>query len=202
MPVAERREALLAAATRLIARDGVRAASTRAIVAEAGMSLASFHYAFASHEEVIRRVLERVLRTEIDQMVLATSGDDAPAGVRDVVAAVVDSYARTVLADPAHEQAVLELHQYALRTPGLAEIAVAEYTAYHAAGVRILQHVAEVTGRRWSRPVEEIAPFAIALTDGLTNVLLTLGDGEEARSVRALAIESLLALLEPEEDAR
>ena len=37
----------------VIARDGVHAATTRAIVAEAGMALASFHYAFRSRDELI-----------------------------------------------------------------------------------------------------------------------------------------------------
>ena len=51
---AERRALLLQAALRVIAEQGVAGATTRAIVAEAGMSLASFHYAFRSHAEMMR----------------------------------------------------------------------------------------------------------------------------------------------------
>src|SRR5699024_6117672 len=54
IPVAERRGALLTAAFTVIASRGLAAASTRAIVAEAGMSLASFHYAFDSREELLQ----------------------------------------------------------------------------------------------------------------------------------------------------
>ena len=45
-PVDVRRRELIAAALRVVASRGLHEASTRAIVAEAGMSLASFHYAF------------------------------------------------------------------------------------------------------------------------------------------------------------
>ena len=56
IPATERRAALARAALAVIARDGVHAATTRAIVAEAGMSLASFHYAVASRDELLRKI--------------------------------------------------------------------------------------------------------------------------------------------------
>ena len=43
-----RRELLVEAAIRVMARDGVAKATTRSIVAEAGMALAAFHYSFRS----------------------------------------------------------------------------------------------------------------------------------------------------------
>ena len=52
LAVAERREALIEAALRVTEREGLAGGTTRAIVAEAGMSLASFHYAFSSREEL------------------------------------------------------------------------------------------------------------------------------------------------------
>ncbi|MFP3394334.1 TetR family transcriptional regulator, partial [Brevibacillus sp. SIMBA_076] len=58
IPVADRRMALVQAALRLIARDGVAAATTRRIVAEAGMPLASFHYVFSSRDELMGELIE------------------------------------------------------------------------------------------------------------------------------------------------
>ena len=55
IPAAERRVALIEAGLRVVAREGLAAASTRAIVAEAGMSLASFHYAFESRDAFVDR---------------------------------------------------------------------------------------------------------------------------------------------------
>ena len=64
MPATERRVALGHAALVVIARDGIHAATTRAIVAEAGMPLASFHYAVASREELLRDVVDLVVAGE------------------------------------------------------------------------------------------------------------------------------------------
>ena len=61
---AERRALLVRAALRLIDSDGVHAATTRAIVAEARMSLASFHYAFRSRDEMIRELIAHVVQDE------------------------------------------------------------------------------------------------------------------------------------------
>src|SRR5450432_328934 len=64
IPATERRSALAQAALAVIARDGLAAATTRAIVAEAGMPLASFHYAVASRDELLRDVVELVVAEE------------------------------------------------------------------------------------------------------------------------------------------
>ena len=59
IPVVDRRTALVQAALRVVARDGVAAATTRRIVAEAGMPLASFHYVFASRDAFSRYARSR-----------------------------------------------------------------------------------------------------------------------------------------------
>ena len=61
IPAPERRAALARAARTVIARDGLQAATTRAIVAEADMPLASFHYAFASRDELLAELVRRVV---------------------------------------------------------------------------------------------------------------------------------------------
>ncbi|MEA5154871.1 TetR/AcrR family transcriptional regulator [Raineyella sp.] len=57
--VDRRRELLLEAGERVIARVGLEGATTRAVVTEAGMPLASFHYAFSSRAEFIRLLINR-----------------------------------------------------------------------------------------------------------------------------------------------
>jgi AcrR family transcriptional regulator len=56
----DRRDALVQAAVRVIARGGVVAATTRAVVAEARMPLGAFHYVFASREELLAEVVRTV----------------------------------------------------------------------------------------------------------------------------------------------
>jgi AcrR family transcriptional regulator len=202
MPVAERRQALLDAATTVIARDGVRAASTRAIVREAGMSLASFHYAFESHTELMRHVVERVLVDEVHSVTEMLAGaahlTEAPVTLRELLGGALDTFVAAVEADPAREQAILELHQYALREPELADLVRAEYAAYDEAAAGVLVAAAAATGTRWTRPVDEIARFVVTLTDGLTTSWLSFRDPARIAATRAYAVAGILQFSEPD----
>ncbi|MEZ5190211.1 MAG: TetR family transcriptional regulator [Schumannella sp.] len=114
IPASERRAALARAALTVIARDGLAAATTRAIVAEAGMPLASFHYAVASRDELLRDVIELVVAAEG----VAAGGLLAQAETpRDAIRGALNGYLDHVRSDPGAEQAMFELTQYALRTP-------------------------------------------------------------------------------------
>ena len=64
MSSVDRREKIVVAALRVIATHGINAATTRAIVAEADMSLASFHYAFTSRDEMMRELVAHVVENE------------------------------------------------------------------------------------------------------------------------------------------
>lgn len=57
-----RREQLLAAAVELIAEQGLERATTRAITDRAGLALGAFHYVFASKDELLEAVAERLVR--------------------------------------------------------------------------------------------------------------------------------------------
>ena len=125
---AERRALLLQAALRVIAEQGVAGATTRAIVAEAGMSLASFHYAFRSHAEMMRDLIAHVVDAEVAAaFATVTPGSDIRSTLRNGMQAYLDY----VVADPAHEQVMFELFHYALRTPGLEVLAREQYARYH-----------------------------------------------------------------------
>jgi AcrR family transcriptional regulator len=56
----ERRARIVAAAGRVIARDGVAAATTRTIAGEAGVNLATLHSLFGSKDALLAAVLEQV----------------------------------------------------------------------------------------------------------------------------------------------
>src|SRR5687767_6056215 len=72
-----RRAELLQAALRVMSRDGVAAGTTRAIVAEAGMPLATFHYCFRSRNELLRELITLVTTMERDAAAAAMAGDGA-----------------------------------------------------------------------------------------------------------------------------
>ncbi|MDT0157859.1 helix-turn-helix domain-containing protein [Microbacterium sp. ARD32] len=194
-PVEVRRSELVAAALRVIAARGIHAASTRAIVAEAGMSLASFHYAFESRDELIDRLIIDVLARE--EKAIAPAQPEGKSLV-ELLTAALRGYAEHLRADPAHEQAMLELTQYALRTrPALAQEL---YDQYIRIVLSSLTLVTERTGIRWSVPLPTVARLLLVLSDGLTlNWLVTRDDAAlDAAVVAAADAVAALAERDPE----
>jgi DNA-binding transcriptional regulator YbjK len=181
IPAAERRAALAAAALTVIARDGLAAATTRAIVAEAGMPLASFHYAVASRDELLRDVVELVVAGEGT----AAAGFLAHATTpREAIRLALTGYLDHVRRDPGNEQAMFELTQYALRTPNLADLPAEQYRSYHALAADLLEAGASLLHIEWSIPVPDLARLLVTLTDGLT--LAWLADRDDAAAERAI----------------
>lgn len=187
----DRRAALAQAALAVIAREGVHAATTRAIVAEAGMSLASFHYAVASRDDLLRDVVDLVVGSQ-DAAAFGTLELDAR-DLRTAVRGVLGSYFDIVRADPAREQAMFELTQYALRTEALAEFPRAQYDVYRGLAARLLQAGALRHRVRWDIPVDDLAVLGVALTDGATLAWLATRDDEAVERLLDVAADAITA---------
>ena len=188
IPAAERRAALIDAALRVVSRKGLAQATTRAIVAEADMSLASFHYAFESRDELIDELITTVISRE-QQAVLP---DLIPGQtLREILEAGLLRYLDHLRADPEHEQAMLELTQYALRSPERHPLAAAQYARYAELAAHALELAAEHSGARWRSPVDRVARVLVAFTDGLTLTWLVERDDDAARAVAAAAADAL-----------
>ncbi|WP_238981337.1 TetR/AcrR family transcriptional regulator [Williamsia herbipolensis] len=205
VPVDERRDRLVAAAFRVVAEHSVDAATTRRICAEAGMSLASFHYAFDSRAALLEALVVAGLSSE-DTAVHAvlTTPDGAPSAdptdrpdIDDLLRGGLTGYLDSLVADPAREQAMMALARYARRTPGLEALAARTYERYYQLAARALTAATEVSGRRWRTPPEELAPIVVAATDGLTVAYLTTGDLVNARRIVDACVTVLLTHLEP-----
>src|SRR3954451_10514854 len=95
-----------------MARDGLTAGTTRAIVAEAGMSLASFHYAFTSREELLRELVRRVVGRELS---VATAGWRPEDGLAACLRVAAAGYLEHLEREPGQEQLMLELTLLAVR---------------------------------------------------------------------------------------
>jgi len=194
MSAADRRLALLDAAFRVIAAEGVSGATTRAIVAEADMSLASFHYAFTSRDEMMRELISHVIE---NQTVAAFStlryGNDLRTAIRDGLQAFLE----VVVADPAHEQTMFELMQYSLRTPDLDGLPREQYSGYRFAVSGLLETAAADTGMRWLLPLDDVSRMVVALTDGITLAWLADRDSAAASRVIEFAATSIAALAQP-----
>jgi len=199
IPSSDRRALLVQAAIRVIARNGVNGATTRAIVAEADMSLASFHYAFRSHAEMMREVVAFVVDAEVASVFQSLRlGSDIRQALRDGLQAFLDY----VIADPGHEQVMQELVHYALRTPGLERLAGEQYDAYRAGVMSVLAEGAAVSNVVWTMPVENVARIVVTITDGVTLAWLADRDTEAAERVLDFAADSLAALTLTRETTR
>lgn len=197
IPVNERRSALIRAALRVVAARGVAAATTRAIVSEAGMSLASFHYVFTSRDELMTELINNVV--EHEELTIAPALD-IEAGTTTLCEAIrrgLEHYLIGVEADPDREKAMFELTQYALRTPGMEPLARRQYQRYFELAQATLAEAAERAGYRWHRPLGEVARFLITCTDGLTIGWLVDRDDAAAREIIDITSSAVSRLASP-----
>lgn len=202
LPAAERRTRLIAAATRVIAREGVSAATTRAIVAEADMPLASFHYAFASRDELMAEVVRTAIEQEQGALQPALDPAVPAPSVRDAVRAGLEHYFRSLTADPDRERAMLELTQYALRSTEITDLARRQYERYHALAADTLEGAATLTGRPWRIPVADLARLLVSFTDGLTMCWLVDRDDDAAARTMDLIADTIAGFATETEEPR
>lgn len=197
IPLEERRTSLLSAAIRVIARDGLTAATTRAIVSEAGMPLGSFHYAFDSREALLAAVIDTVTSGERIAAETTLHQTDAPADLTSTLHAGIVRYIDLLESDPEREQALQELSLYAIRHDQPA--AVEQLRVYHRSAGHSLALAAEVCDVQWSIPVADVSRFLVVILDGITTTWLADRDGDAARRAAAFAAPALavLALTHP-----
>ena len=202
LALADRRAALIGAAVRVIARSGLAAATTRAIVAEAGMPLGSFHYAFESRDDLIAAVIDSVTAQEHDAALssLPTAGHPG-ADLATILRHGLDRYLDLLVADPQREQALLELSLYAMRQKTPAAEPTDQYRAYYRAAADSLELAASASGTRWTVPLPHAARLLVTLTDGITSTWLADRDTAAARDTIAFAADALARLARPTDRA-
>jgi AcrR family transcriptional regulator len=190
LSVDERRQALVDAAIRVMGRDGVEKATTRAIVTEAGMRQGFFHYCFRDKEELLLRVIETITERNVAAaLALVEPGRDLADMLRDGMRA----YWQGVEDDPGAHQLTYELTQFALRRPGLEEVARRQYEAYLEASTRLLVAAAQVAGVEWATPVPVLARGLHSLLDGVTLSWIVDRDSTASLAVLENAARDLAA---------
>jgi len=191
LPLARRREQLLAAAWRVLSTQGLAAATTRAICAEAGMPQGAFHYCFASREELLREVAAGLLAGEISAAgaVIDRTGTLARSIERALLA-----YWSLVEADLGAHQVLYEITTAALRDPGNRDIAEQQYDRYLDGARQVLRRIAEVRHLVWQRPLDVLARQVVTVLDGLTLHYAVDRDGDAARATLAAFAADLAAV--------
>jgi len=193
MPSAERRRQLVEAAVRVMARDGVARATTRAICAEAEVSLSVFHYCFDSKQELLEAAIGAITGNYVARVLSAV---EPRATLRETVRGALGTYWQHVKDRPAEHMLTYELTQYALREEGFEHLARAQYEQYVASATVLVEQVCAVRGIVPKAPVERVARLLAAIVDGLTLQFLVLGDEEAAETLLDTTAEQLVTLLE------
>lgn len=193
---AAKRQIVLDATLRIIAEDGVEAATTRRIAAAAGVGQSGLFYSFGSRDGLLAAVVELGIETEIASFdELLTQLEASPAvpdvSITELFRRGLTIYLDALAADPAKERALISLALYAQRTPGIEHLAARLYDGYYGLVTRVLDASASSVGFTWTKPTTELAPLVVAFTDGLTMAYLAHPDGD----FTAL-IDGAVALLE------
>jgi len=193
-----RRRQVVAAARAVLGRDGMSGGTLRAVAAEAGVPLGTVHYVFPSKEQLLRAVLEDVIE-EISQAFQASAGDptDLESAMRSSAQQV---FSQLVEADTGGQVMQYELTMWALRTPGMADIARQQYQLYIDLITANWTSAATRAGVTLAVPVEQLARLFLAGADGLILQYLTTRDTDRAKADLDLLVVQMLRYAAPQPD--
>lgn len=195
----ERRTELIEAAIRVIARDGLAAATTRAIVSEAGMPQGSLFYIFSSREALISAVIEEITSAERLNALVSVELTESGVSLVDVLTAAMDAYLRLLEDDPSREIALLEVATHAMRHDP--EAGRRQWNTYRSAVAESLDFIADTMSLRWTVPIDDLAHMVTSSLDGLTLSWLTDRDSVAARRHIAVLATTFAAMSRPAHEA-
>jgi AcrR family transcriptional regulator len=178
----QRRELLVAAALRVMRRDGVAAATTRAICAEAEMPQSAFHYCFHTKKDLYRALLATETEFDLDGIWPTITKTTNPA--EQVLALLIAMWEG--IEKFADAQLVLfELSDLALRDPELADLAVWEQHSAVTMATKAINRLATETGIALPMEVGNLAELVVATLDGVARAWLRHRDNNRARQTLA-----------------
>ena len=198
MPVEDRRKALVEAAFEVIAEHGVENATTRSICSHAGMPLASFHYAFESRDDLLRRVMLTILPVEIDDWVSSMlPRADAPVlgrvGLEDNLRSQLGMLRLMLESGPGRMRACVTLALYSHNHPPLAAAAKEMFENLYAIAERALIDAAHRLDVHWLRPPRELGEITVGMTLAATLIYLSTADTAVVDALVDSAIELLMS---------
>lgn len=191
---AERRQQLIEAAFRVMARDGVAAATTRAIAAEAGAPLASFHYCFRSKEELLRELTPALVGRMLEG---AVAEIQAAKDIRNTLRKSLHGMWSVTEAAPSEQHVLYELTQYVLRDPGLEDLARWQYQRYFQTGQDYLQAISDAAGIEWIVPLPVASRMLVSFIDGMALGWVVDRNSGEARAALDAFADGLALLTRP-----
>ncbi|MFG1700505.1 TetR/AcrR family transcriptional regulator [Nonomuraea sp. NPDC049309] len=187
----ERRREVMSAARRVIVRDGIDAATTRAIAKEAGYSNGVLAHYFADKDEILLSALRQ--SHERIRARLTAKVESAPTALAALRELLLDNL--PLDADRAQETRLeVSFWSRSLAAERLAEVQRAEAAELRAAVRELLGRAREAGELRGDGDLEDLAEELLALVDGLSLHLMLYPDRlsrERAGRIMLAAIERL-----------
>ncbi|VEG73830.1 transcriptional regulator BetI [Actinomyces slackii] len=178
LPVGERRRLLAEAALRVMKREGVAAATTRAVCSEAGMPHGAFHYCFRTKKEFYAEVLSMDVISDLSE----AWSQVAHASPSEAIVTLVRALWAQVEVDADAQRVLFDLESTVLSSPDLRDLLDQQYQASLDLAAASLARLQEEAGFRFASPVRPLAGLVLAALDGATWMWLTSRDPELARS--------------------
>jgi AcrR family transcriptional regulator len=175
---AERRERLVAAALRVMKRDGIPAATTRAICAEAGMPHGAFHYCFRSKKELYAAILAGDIETDLEGAWPDIRPDASPA---ENIHTLLLAYWSQIEIDPDAQRVYFDLGGVAARDPELQELPHWEHQAALEKATGYIRRLATEAGVTYLSEESVLAELVLAALSGVAWSWLSHGDNARAR---------------------
>lgn len=194
----ERRTAIIDAAVRVLAREGLTETTTRKIAAEAEVNQAMIGYYFGGKDELLYAVLQEMMRRTGE-----IAGAQAPLHLSfgDALAGAVEAYWEHVEQAPELQVLQYELTMYALRHPDSSWLAQRQYAGYCAIVARLIREVCDATGATLTEPIDALARFIVGGIDGLILQFISDRDTARARGDLRRLIAATLALAQADKPA-
>ncbi|GAB4099688.1 TetR/AcrR family transcriptional regulator [Sinomonas halotolerans] len=204
IPAGERRLQFVEAAARVIAAEGLPAATTRRIAAEADAPLAALHYCFRNKDELLEEVYLFLSR---DYAQALSPIEDLGAGLPHVIGQHARRIWERMLERPHEQVTTFELLLKRFREAPEAEPAAraqnrAMYEGWVASTTELFAAAAEAAGGQAPENLEMIARLFISGIDGISMQHLADPDEERSRQLIELLADSLAALLSAVESSR
>jgi AcrR family transcriptional regulator len=188
----DRRAEILAAAVRVLARDGIAQTTTRKIAAEAGINQATMLYYAGSKDELLLAVLREMMRmTQQLAQAAAPVGLSSP---HEAIRQAITAFWAHVEAAPELQVMQHELTLYALRTPESAWLAKEQYAGYQNVVEGLLREAYAAAGETCAVPFDGLARFIVGGLDGLILQFISDRDTARARRDLDLLIAAVIAL--------
>ncbi|AOS62029.1 TetR/AcrR family transcriptional regulator [Actinoalloteichus hymeniacidonis] len=193
----ERRRQLVGAALRVMKRDGIAAATTRAICTEAGMPHGAFHYCFHSKKELYAAVLASDIEIDLAAAWPRISAETSPA---ENIRTLLLAFWSQIEADPDSQLVLYDLGSFVLRDPELQELPRQQHLAGLERAIGYIRRLRDEASLTLLHEERLLAELTLATLNGVAWSWLAHRDNHAAREALSRFADLLATLVRSADD--